>query len=555
MFKSLSLKAKLLTGFIAVSLLLMVVGVVGFVGIKSLSNTIYSLAFESIPSIENLEVLLVRQERIKTAIRTLLSPYLSKEDRQRQFDNIQKARNEYSKAIEDYDKIPRTAEEDKLYKDFLEKNNILKESNNKLIERFKKLDNINDNKRYMEEIESITKEVMTGGNRDANNASLEALTKLIKYVTEYYGHTLPTNYINLSSTLIGVIIFVALVAFIFAILIGFILGNSISKSLSRNADKITSALTQVESASTELAATSEEFSSNASELASSVEEITSSTEELQATIESNTKNIKEVEGLTRENMKAVENLDNSMKRMEDAMRVISDSSKQIAKIIKVIDDIAFQTNILALNAAVEAARAGDAGRGFVVVAEQVKNLAQKSAEAAKETADFVEKVLNNVVNGENTTKELFESQKSVIDNIKKTEVILQEVSKTSEEQLRGVNQVTQAISQVNSVAQQTASGSEEIASAVQDIESQIDGMSNIALELMRIVKGDDFVFETKKVNKVDKKTTNIVKKSEVKEKVGDKSAKLAMDKTKVGKGKVYMVKPEEEIPFDNLDDF
>jgi len=136
MWKNLNLKAKLLFGFIVVALLVLVVGVVGFIAIQNINNNLSSLAFESIPSIVDLEIALVRQEIIKTAIRTLLSPYLAKEDRQRQFDNIQKARDEYNKALENYDKIARTAEEDKLYKDFLEKINFLKESNNKLIERF-----------------------------------------------------------------------------------------------------------------------------------------------------------------------------------------------------------------------------------------------------------------------------------------------------------------------------------------------------------------------------------------------------------------------------------
>jgi methyl-accepting chemotaxis protein len=302
MLKNLSLKAKLLTGFIAVSLLVILVGVVGFIAIRNINGSLTSLAFESIPSIVDLEVVLVRQERIKTAIRTLLSPYLAKEDRQRQFDNIQKARDEYSKSLEDYDKIARTAEEDKLYKNFLEKINILRESNNKLIERFKKLDNINDNKRYMEELESITKEAMTGGNREANNASDEALTKLIEYVKEYYGNELPKKAINLSNTLLVVMIFVALVAFIFAILLGFILGNSISKSLIKTADEITKSSSQLESASTQVSSASQELSSGASELASSVEEITSSMEELQSIIESNTKSVNEAEILMKETL-------------------------------------------------------------------------------------------------------------------------------------------------------------------------------------------------------------------------------------------------------------
>ncbi len=98
-----------------------------------------------------------------------------------------------------------------------------------------------------------------------------------------------------------------------------------------------------------------------------------------------------------------------MSDMLAAMDDIELSSDEISKIIKVIDDIAFQINILALNAAVEAARAGDAGLGFAVVAEEVRTLAHKSAEAAKNTTDIIQKNIDNSSHGVEIARKAFGS--------------------------------------------------------------------------------------------------------------------------------------------------
>src|SRR5262249_19804810 len=106
----------------------------------------------------------------------------------------------------------------------------------------------------------------------------------------------------------------------------------------------------------------------------------------------NTENTRTVAGLTVEAEHLVANANGNLQEMVESMKEINGSSEKISKIIRVIDEIAFQTNILALNAAVEAARAGEAGMGFSVVADEVRNLAQRSAPAARDTASLIEEV-------------------------------------------------------------------------------------------------------------------------------------------------------------------
>src|ERR1700742_4175435 len=113
--------------------------------------------------------------------------------------------------------------------------------------------------------------------------------------------------------------------------------------------------------------------------------------------------------------------------MLESMKDISTSSEKISKIIKVIDEIAFQTNILALNAAVEAARAGEAGMGFAVVAEEVRNLAQRSAQAARDTASLIEESILKSTEGSRKLEEVASSIVGITESAGKVKTLVHEV--------------------------------------------------------------------------------------------------------------------------------
>ncbi|MCA1949191.1 MAG: methyl-accepting chemotaxis protein [Treponema sp.] len=489
MFNNLSLWVKILAGFIAAILIAAIIGIVGWFGLTESTKAVQVLGKESIPSITNLEVIMVRMERIKSAIRTLCSPYLTKEDLQRQFDNIEKARSEYAPALEAYDKIARTAEEDQLYKDFRQKLDVFRNENNIIIEEAKKLLTLNDGAERTRLIEDINKRALSGSNRTAFNAMIAAQTKLVDYVKHYYGELLVEQSITSANRMVQIILFVLIAGIALAVVLGILITSSITKPMNKATGDLNLSGNNLEGAANQIASASQELSSGASELASSVEEITSSMEELQSIIESNTKSVNEAELLMKETAAAAATSSTRTDELLAMMQEINENSRKVVKVNKVIDDIAFQTSILALNAAVEAARAGEAGRGFAVVADQVKALAQKSAEASSETSELIETVVNNIEKGTERTQEVTADVKKVSEAANKVNILLDEINRAFKEQSKGANQVTKAISQVNTVVQQTAASSEETASAGEEMLAQVEQLREIVTVLNRITKG------------------------------------------------------------------
>jgi len=171
------------------------------------------------------------------------------------------------------------------------------------------------------------------------------------------------------------------------------------------------------------------------------------------------------------------------------MNGIGESSEKISKIIKVIDEIAFQTNILALNAAVEAARAGEAGMGFAVVADEVRGLAQRCAQAAKDTAVLIEESIERSVGGRAKVDQVTVSMSSVTAESSQIKVLVDEISSGSLEQARGIEQIGRAITQMEQATQISAGSAEEGAAAAEQLNAQAESMKDVVERLREMVDG------------------------------------------------------------------
>ncbi len=255
------------------------------------------------------------------------------------------------------------------------------------------------------------------------------------------------------------------------------------------ANRLMSASEETTSAAGQVASASQSVASGASEQAASLEETSASIEEFGSMTRQNAESSGKARELASEVRESADHGADEMESMRQAMGRIQVSSKEVANIIKTIDEIAFQTNILALNAAVEAARAGEHGLGFAVVAEEVRSLAQRSAEAAKETAGKIEQSLQNTENGVAMSDKVGHRFQEIIGKIRELTVRVDEVASASQEQSEGIAQVGIAIGQMDTVTQSNAANAEESASAAEQLNAQALSVRESVLELLEIVEG------------------------------------------------------------------
>lgn len=250
--------------------------------------------------------------------------------------------------------------------------------------------------------------------------------------------------------------------------------NRMVNNLNEVISNINVAADQVAAGSRQVADSSIELSQGATEQASTIEELSASLEEIANQTRLNADNSNQANSLAEVAKDTAVQGNNHMNDMLKAMEEINQSSNNISKIIKVIDDIAFQTNILALNAAVEAARAGQHGKGFAVLAEEVRNLAARSASAAKETTEMIEDSIKNVESGTAIAKQTSEALNKIVEDVSKVAKLIDEIAIASNEQSASIEQINQGIMMVTEVVQKTSATSEESAAASEELSGQAD---------------------------------------------------------------------------------
>ena len=242
---------------------------------------------------------------------------------------------------------------------------------------------------------------------------------------------------------------------------------------------VTTSSERLDSGAAELAKTSQALSEATSRQAASLEEITSSMSEIENRVNTNDENTTESQQLTAQTLGVVTRGNERMSEMMDSIKKISSTSADVTKVIKVIDEIAFQTNLLALNAAVEAARAGKYGKGFSVVAEEVRSLASRSAEAAKDTTELIENSAKEVENGVKNADMTAEMLSEIAASIEKVNSLNTEIAIASKEQKKSIGEINAGLNQVNEIVMQNSSISEESAAASETLTNEAASLQQV----------------------------------------------------------------------------
>jgi methyl-accepting chemotaxis protein len=263
--------------------------------------------------------------------------------------------------------------------------------------------------------------------------------------------------------------------------------SQINKVLGQNVMDLSDCSAQVTTTATQMASTSRSMAKDSSDQAAIIEQTSSSAEEINSMAKRNTESAQTATNLVNEAVLGTEQTNRAVADCVQAMDAIGESSTKIAKTLQVIDKIAFQTNILALNAAVEAARAGEAGMGFAVVAEEVRNLAQRCASASEEISTLIEQSLGNSDAGRIKMSTLVESGEKVNQVFASMKILVDEISISSQEQGLGIDQIGRAIQKMEQGTQKNAANAEESAAAAEDLNVQSESLRGVTSELGKMI--------------------------------------------------------------------